>query len=50
MISNKLIKGNPIEKQTLIQSASDFEKNFKPLFETIEVRHNESATSQTRVD
>ena len=48
--SDKLIKGPQVEKQTLIQSTSDFEKNFKPLFEKMEAWRKESASSQTRVD
>lgn len=45
----KLVKGPTINKRALKQSNSDFEKNFKPLFEDMEEWRKESASSQTRV-
>jgi len=45
----KLIKAPKIDEKLLRESISDFQKNFKPVFEEMDRWRKESAASQTIV-
>ena len=45
----KFIKAPAITHKEFSQSTSDFERNFKPLFEAMDAWRKESASSQMKV-
>jgi len=45
----KFIKAPAITREKFSQSTSDFEENFKPLFEAMDAWRKESASSQIKV-